>query len=101
MLINIQLSDFCARLTPGKTPFADEPEGISEIVERLAEFLGDKHQFIRGDTARSGFDGGNGLPVVETQQFREAILCQAFFLPQGLDPSPNQTLRHGISPQLR
>ena len=44
-------------LTPRKTPFAGEQEGIGEVLERRVQPLDREHKFLRGDSPGAGLYG--------------------------------------------
>jgi len=79
---------------PVETTFANQPERIGEIVERRAELLDNKEQFVGREPALARLDRRNGLAVVEAEQVCKVFLRKAFFLPKGFQTLSYESVRH-------
>ena len=69
-------------LPPGEAPFADKEEGIGEIVERGAQLFDREHQLVGRHTSDARLDGGDGLPVLETEYQGKIVLRELLRLSQ-------------------
>ena len=85
-------------LTPRKTPFAGEQEGIDEVLERRIQPLDREHQLLRRDPPGAGLYRRHRLPIVESEYLGQILLGEPAFLSQRLNPFADQLRRH---PNLR
>ena len=74
-----------SRVAPGELPFADEEEGVGEVVEQDGELLRGQEQFVSREAARADLDGRDSLAVLEAEDAGKVFLREFVLLAQRLD----------------
>ncbi|MCZ7634748.1 MAG: hypothetical protein M5U12_00945 [Verrucomicrobia bacterium] len=78
---------------PRERAFADQREGVSEILQLFPEHLDQLHQLLGGELALARFNVGKRLAVVETQLGGQFVLTQAGVFPSEFHPLPDDPLK--------
>ena len=92
--VRFQPLGFDTLLPPREASLAREEKGIDEVVQRGAQLFDRDQKFIGCQAPDAGLDGGDGLPVLETEDPGKIVLRELLRLSQRLDSPSYARLRH-------